>query len=204
MPEGETFVPVDLFEMTIGEVRTHSAQGSPGLISAVPGAGVPNLQRRGHEAEQNPPSIAPEAGDHDGLTRMGAELDELIHAARRRQPVPDREPAARLELSTGQSFSLDQPVIVGRRPEAHRFSGTEVPQLVEVPSPEQDISRSHVEIKQSTAGVSATDLNSTNGSLVRTGDGITRTLDQGRSLLIDIGDRIEIGDGITITLVGPR
>ena len=75
-------------------------------------------------------------------------------------------PALSLSVSTGAEVPLDRPVLIGRAPESARFSAGVQPRLVTVPSPEQDISRTHVEVRAEGSSAVVTDLNSTNGTTV--------------------------------------
>jgi hypothetical protein len=107
----------------------------------------------------------------------------------------------RIVLSTGDEFDLDRPVIIGRRPRASRVSGAEMPHLVTVPSPLQDISRSHVEIRLEGTHVLIEDLNTTNGTtLLRPGDSPLR-LHPNEPTLAASGDVIDLGEGITLTFL---
>lgn len=71
-----------------------------------------------------------------------------------------------LRFSNGIEVELDRSVIVGRAPKAERVSVREIPQLVTVPSPDKDISRSHLEVKLDGWHVIVVDLGSTNGTVV--------------------------------------
>lgn len=71
-----------------------------------------------------------------------------------------------LRLSTGDAVPLDRGAIIGRSPEATADREGERPHVVQVPSPDKDVSRNHVEIKLDGWHVLVTDLRSTNGTLV--------------------------------------
>ncbi len=71
-----------------------------------------------------------------------------------------------LQFSTGQLIELDRRVVVGRSPSVERVSGDDLPQLVQVESPEQDISRTHVEVRLDGWHVLLVDLDSVNGTVV--------------------------------------
>src|SRR5699024_9388712 len=49
-----------------------------------------------------------------------------------------RPPLGIVDISTGDAFVLERSAIVGRRPRASRVSGSDVPQLITVPSPQKD------------------------------------------------------------------
>jgi pSer/pThr/pTyr-binding forkhead associated (FHA) protein len=74
--------------------------------------------------------------------------------------------------------------------------------LVTVPSPQQDISRSHLEITLEGWHVLLADLNTTNGTtLLRPGQS-PRRLHPGEPTLMADGDSIDMGDGVTLTFAG--
>ena len=104
----------------------------------------------------------------------------------------------RVRLSSGQVVALDRTVVIGRRPRATRSSGATLPHLVAVDSPQQDISRSHLEIRPETDAVVVLDLHTTNGStLLRPGAEPVR-LHPGEQTIVVTGDVIDLGDGITV------
>jgi pSer/pThr/pTyr-binding forkhead associated (FHA) protein len=70
-----------------------------------------------------------------------------------------------LRLSTGEVVPLDRTVILGRNPRTDDI-GPSGPLVVTVPSPNKDISRSHVEVRLEDWNVLVTDLGSTNGTTV--------------------------------------
>lgn len=103
-----------------------------------------------------------------------------------------------LEISTGGTVLLERTVILGRRPRASRVSGDDVPMLVTVPSPQQDISRSHLEIRPEGWHVVAVDLGATNGTrLLRRQQGPVR-LRPGDPMLLRPDDVLDLGDGVTL------
>ncbi|WP_152354453.1 FHA domain-containing protein [Brachybacterium subflavum] len=113
-----------------------------------------------------------------------------------------RPPLGMIGISTGGRFLLDRSAIIGRRPRASRVSGDDVPQLITVPSPQQDISRSHVALRLEGWHVVAEDLRTTNGTtLLRSGESPQR-LRSGQSPVLADGDRLDLGDGVVLTLMG--
>ncbi|MGY5765860.1 FHA domain-containing protein [Brachybacterium sp. DNPG3] len=106
-----------------------------------------------------------------------------------------RPPLGRIAILSGGGFVLDRTAIVGRRPRASRVSGHDVPQLITVPSPQQDISRSHVELHLEGWHVVASDLGTTNGTtLLRQGAEPVRLRPREGMVLVE-GDRLDLGDG---------
>lgn len=154
-------------------------------------------------------------GDHDGHTILVSHLRSAFaqDAADANESHPDdntiipggddlEEAPAHPELvvSTGQRVVLDRAVLVGRAPETARFEGPVAPRLVTVPSPEQDISRSHVEIRPEGGHVLVSDLRSTNGTVVTLPGAEPRRLHPGEVIPVGPGALIDLGDGITITV----
>ncbi|HEX5858842.1 MAG TPA: FHA domain-containing protein [Microbacterium sp.] len=156
-------------------------------------------------AAQAPSAQAP-AGDHDGETISVAQA-RAMRAATSDPPAAEPPVTAllktpqlgRIHLSTGEVVALDRTVVIGRRPRSTRVSGTELPHLIAVDSPQQDISRSHVEIRPEADSVIVVDLHTTNGTtLLRAGKEPVR-LHPGEQTVVVSGDVIDLGDGITVT-----
>jgi hypothetical protein len=115
-----------------------------------------------------------------------------------------RPPLGRIVLSTGQVVPLDRGVIVGRRPRSPRGQGTDVPHLVTVPSPQNDISRSHVEVRLEGWHVLVSDMKTTNGTTLQRLGQPPRRLHPAEQVLVVDGDVIDLGDGVTMALEGLR
>lgn len=174
--------------------------------------------RPGGEDEGGAPGrAAAPAGDHDGATISLAQARALREAtggaggAASGFPIdsapaplaPPRPPApGRIRVSTGQVLQLDRTIVIGRRPRSTRVSGTDLPHLVAVDSPQQDISRSHVELRVEGESIVATDLRTTNGTtLLRQGADPVR-LHPGEGTVVIPGDVLDLGDGITVAIEG--
>ncbi len=110
-----------------------------------------------------------------------------------------RPPLGVVRVSGGDHFVLDRTAIIGRRPRASRVSGNDVPQLITVPSPQQDISRSHLELRLEGWHVVALDLGTTNGTtLHREGFEPVRLRPREGVVLRD-GDLLDLGDDVHLT-----
>jgi len=110
----------------------------------------------------------------------------------------NRPRLGRARLSTGELLDLDQSLIIGRQPSVSRVQGGVMPRLVQVPSPEGDISRSHVEVRLEGWHVMLCDLKATNGTvLVREGQPPRRLAQNEMAILLD-GDIAELGDNISL------
>jgi hypothetical protein len=158
-------------------------------------------------AEPTPPQ-----DDHDGLTRAGAPDASLLPPppgipGQQAAPAVTAYPVAKLEFSHGERVDVDRVVIVGRAPEAGRFSLAEQPLLVTVPSPHQEISSTHIEVRPG-SGVDhgaavVTDLGSTNGTVVVQPGLGPEELRPGVPVQLMPGALIDLGDGLTIRVSQP-
>jgi pSer/pThr/pTyr-binding forkhead associated (FHA) protein len=74
-----------------------------------------------------------------------------------------------------------------------------------VPSPNHDISRTHLEVAPDDWQVVVTDLNSTNGTiLVWPGDVDRQQLARGERIPVQVGSVIELGDGVSVLIDFPQ
>ena len=117
------------------------------------------------------------------------------------EPVPVQRPVlARIRLSTGDVIDLDRPVVLGRAPYASRVAASELPRLVPVPSPNQDISRAHAQIRAADWQLVVTDLDSTNGTTVRPPGRAPQRLHPGQEIVVEPGWSVDLGDGISFVV----
>lgn len=101
-----------------------------------------------------------------------------------------------------QTVELDRDVVVGRRPRTSTTSAERMPRMVAVPSPQKDISRSHVQVTLEEWHVLVEDLATTNGTvLLRAGQKPRRLHPNQKEIVVD-GDVVELGDGVTLTFEG--
>ncbi len=149
--------------------------------------------------------------DRDGQTTVSAPAPRLRPAPRLpgQPPAPSvtARPVARLVLSSGETVDVDRAVLVGRAPEARRFASHEQPRMITVPSPHQEISSTHLEVRPG-AGADhgsavVTDMGSTNGTVLVQPGLLTRgppARDRGELIP---GAIIDLGDGVTIQVTNP-
>ncbi|HEX6149337.1 FHA domain-containing protein [Nocardioides sp.] len=163
-----------------------------------------------------PPAPQP-AVEHDGLTQGGPLTDptqatpvppvEPSLARGAHEPPVVAPPVARLVVSSGETIDVDRAVLVGRAPEARRFTSGDQPRLVTVASPAQEISSTHLEIRPG-AGADhgsavVTDLGSTNGTVVVQPGLPPEDLQPGIAVQLVPGAIIDLGDGVTIQVINP-
>jgi hypothetical protein len=109
-----------------------------------------------------------------------------------------------LRASDGSSAELDRPVLIGRAPSTDR-SDNRAPRLMTVPSPNHDISRTHLEVAPDGWQIVATDLNSTNGTiLIRPGGVDRQQLAAGEPVPVQVGSVVELGDGVSVLIDFPQ
>ncbi|MFS0706443.1 FHA domain-containing protein, partial [Cellulomonas sp. 179-A 9B4 NHS] len=185
-----------------------AAPGAPAALHAAPASTDPwAAPVAAPVATQDP--LDPSDDDHDGMTILSSDLARLrdrlpawTHDAVP-GPFPTPEPTplpARLVLSTGLVVELDRAVLLGRAPQVSRVTAKELPRLVTVPSPNQDISRTHAEVRLDGDHVVVTDLDSTNGVHVsRPGEGVRR-LPAGEPSVVATDEVVDLGDGVTFTV----
>lgn len=136
---------------------------------------------------------APEIVDHTILTnnlvavraQMATGVVPVVPA-----PVPV------IVMHTGERVSLNQPVLIGRAPSASRVSGQELPRLIAVTSPNNDISRTHVQVRFEGDLIMVTDLNSTNGVILSEPQHGPRRLHPDEPTPVPIQGVVDLGDGV--------
>lgn len=186
MEHGDTelmTVPPDLSTSGVdqSDVEAGSTDWAAPLVEAI-------ICQSGHP---NPPYA-----DHCGL--CGAPVPPQTS-----QRVP-RPVLGVLRSPDGTSTPIDRPILVGRAP-VQRDDLSELPELMRVPSPGQDISRTHLLVRPDEWEIVLTDLHSTNGTvIVRPGPGVDRLqLQPGEPLAVTVGTVVELGDGVAVLIDGP-
>lgn len=117
------------------------------------------------------------------------------------EPVLTARPLlGRIRLSSGPSVDVDRRIVIGRSPSVSRVASSDIPRLVTVPSPHQDISRSHVEIRAEDWHLVVADLHSTNGTLVRAPGRPDQLLHPGQVVVVEPGWAVDLGDGVSFVI----
>jgi hypothetical protein len=187
------------------------AEAPPGIAtSPVPGAvsspaGYDHLFgetviRSVEEAAVRDESAEPAVEDR---TRVATDLEArraLRRAARATANRPTAGPRLWVDLSTGGTELLDRVIIVGRAPSASRVTGGELPKLLTMSTPNQDISRTHAQLAVEGGTVVVTDLHSSNGTFVTLPGRAPQKLRGGEPTTVIVGTVIDLGDGATLTL----
>ncbi|WP_240606012.1 FHA domain-containing protein [Planctomonas deserti] len=191
---------------TVLGARARRAQPGPAADDAVDGDTI--IPVRGGD-----PLAAPR------MPPSSAELDDTILTPGRRSPErpqqfapvpgdggepPARTPLYAFRVGVGEAYALERPAYLGRKPSAPRIVTGPSPRLVPVGSPRQEVSSTHLEIRQEGTAVVVTDLRSTNGTIVSAPGADRLTLRQGQSVVVAPGTRIDIGDGNVVEILPAR
>lgn len=196
-----------------------SMPAAPSIPPPPPLASVPPLPEpptshfaTGDDDSGDPVGNPDDEDDHDGMTQAGLSGGEYPRSA---PGIPGQPEApsvtrtvARLLVSNGDSVDVDRVILIGRAPEARRFTSAEQPRLLTVPSRLQEISSTHLEVRPGT-GVDhgtavVTDMGSTNGTVLVQPGLEPEDLKPGIAVQLLPGALINLGDGVTIQVTRPE
>ncbi len=108
-----------------------------------------------------------------------------------------------VQVNTGEFSNVVGGLVVGRAPDAAR--GPMGSSLMRVPSPGNDISRSHLLIEPAGPGdARVTDLRSTNGTTIQLNGEEPYLLENGESVTVPIGTVLNLGDGVSLRVEQAR
>lgn len=97
--------------------------------------------------------------------------------------------------------TLTGPVLIGRRPVASPIlRDGAAPEVVTVDSPSATVSGTHLELRLEGERLVATDLRSTNGTIVRTARG-SRRMRAGESIVVTPGTTLDLGDDTIVEIL---
>lgn len=159
-------------------------------------------------------AVAPDVGATDAATP--AEQPEPVEPL----PAPSADPsravgqapeplpaAVRLLLSSGEQVDVDGVVLIGREPRAGTGPAAAGARLVRVPSPLQEVSATHLEVRPGSGSdpghAVVRDLGSTNGTMVIQPGRAPEELQPWAPVKVGPGAVLDLADGLTIQVVAP-
>ena len=196
-PEPEVKAP---FDESLPQIESGGSGGYDHLFGETIKRTVEDAAVREIE-ETSTSSDSPLDGDHDGKTSIGlgrAARQEArrVRAEAAKVTLPNAHSLA-IELSTGATEQLDQPILIGRAPSVTKVSGASLPRLVTISGPDQDISRNHVQVVVEGGTVVVTDLHSRNGTMIILPGRPPQQLRAGEPTPIIPGTSVDLGSGVT-------
>lgn len=204
--EGTTWVERCVAGVT--RVRIEVTDETDDHLDGVIDGGLVRLGSAEHPPVLDEVSV-PASRDHDGLTRgpqtAPVDLLRLPPEIESESPPVTARPVARLLLPDGETVDVDRSVLVGRAPEASRIVTEGEPRLVAVASPHQEVSSTHLEVRPGSGAdhgcAVATDLGSTNGSVVVQPGLPPEDLRPGVTVQLVPGAVVDLGDGVSIEVI---
>jgi len=152
-----------------------------------------------------PAPVEQSAYDTNVLGDLGRRAASLTrHRTEPPATAPTPQTATAFRVGDRAPERVDAPVYVGRQPRSPRVTGPMLPRLVRVESPSREVSATHIELRPTPHGLVLTDLQSTNGTVVRQPGSGVRRLESGESLPVAPGTLIDIGDGNVIEILAYR
>lgn len=112
----------------------------------------------------------------------------------------DRPSLGRLILSSGEVIELDRDIVFGRNPKDLHRAGRSNVCVVTIESEENDISRTHCEIRVDGWDARVRDLGSQNGTFITHVGQSSRRVEQSRPEILRCGDIITLAESISIRL----
>ncbi|MDO5052197.1 MAG: FHA domain-containing protein [Pseudoclavibacter sp.] len=145
------------------------------------------------------------------------DLDATIHDEPAPQPAapspspqaapPQAAPQAAAEAFVPQLLSnqghivpLNRTIVVGRRPSASRAPDPSTAQLLQLSSPNEEISRSHCAVSFDAGNVLVWDLDSANGTTVLRSGAFPEVLSPMRPVALGRNDVVDLGDGALLRI----
>ena len=103
-----------------------------------------------------------------------------------------------IKLPDGRIVPLDHPLVIGRRPEATRFSNSDIPVLVSVDDPH--VSSTHLKIDLEDWSVLVTSLGR-NGTILRRQGQPDRRFTEGEQVIAQVGDIYMLSSDLSVTVM---
>jgi hypothetical protein len=181
MPPGVAF---DLVEGTVpgSAAMRQRAAAAPSSSAAVPSS---------PEASSSSFSAGSDAGFGGGSSRMAAPPDSGEQTAFWR---PDKAAAAVLRFDDGMVVTIDEDIVLGRRPDNHEMVTSGGARPVPIADTQNVLSSAHAALQRSGSEVSLIDLGSLNGTHVAGPEATEWTqLEPGVAHPLSDGDRLLLG-----------
>ncbi|WP_156044063.1 FHA domain-containing protein [Cellulomonas sp. HZM] len=184
--------------------------GSPGTPPPGPAATTPAPAASRPYADDLPGGAAPVLRAEplpEPFPGPFPELDPDVEATRRAGEPPDsqvpaappRPDGAELALNDGRRVVVEQVALVGRNPAA----AVDV-QLVRVVDPGRSVSKTHLQVAVSPAGVWVADRGSTNGTVVTFPDGAQVVCPVDQPIRLRVGATVSFGDYTFVLVRAPQ
>ena len=148
-----------------------------------------------------PDLVEPPLPEARALPVVVEELPELVPEIAR--PTPSTHAPLRARLADGTVVDLDVAVYLGRKPSVPRIHVGAAPRLVTLTSPLKEISSTHLELRVVGGALVASDMRSTNGTVVKLPGSAPRALIHGESAVVIPGTRIDLGEGAVLDILPP-
>jgi hypothetical protein len=163
----------------------------------------PDLDDTVRRAPRPPQPAEPDFDDTIvGAPGVAAESQRDTAPLRERVVAEPQAPCYGFRIgANGRTVLLDTAAYVGRAPSSPRIRNGILPKLVKVPSPQGEVSGTHLEIRQLATSIIVTDLRSTNGSTISVPGSAPRSLRQGEAMVVTPGTLVDIGDGNVIEIL---
>src|SRR5690606_26480918 len=104
------------------------------------------------------PALGVAAANPDAPNQSSSQGTDALQASAAPAPSPAAASTYRFTVNSHEPIELDRPAHIGRRPSLPRVPQRVRPRLVRVPSPKQEVSSTHLEVRQEGASVILTDL----------------------------------------------
>lgn len=112
-----------------------------------------------------------------------------------------RPPLGRFVFSSGEVVTIERSTLIGRSPKVNgSLPDGQPPELVQLESPDKDISRTHLEVRVEGWQIFAIDQNSANGTVVLLPGRAEQRLRPEEPFLLTIGARVRLADEIEFTV----
>lgn len=166
---------------------TPAVPSAPAVPSMSPATDAPTSTGTPAPTGSSSASATAEPSVADPLASDGAESGSEVPAFR---------------IGDGPPHPVTVPVLIGRRPIAPRIPGfaDTTPELVTVVSPQAVVSGTHLELRLEGSRLVATDLRSTNGTVVLAPTGVRR-MRAGESIVVSPGTSLDLGDGTIVEIL---